>query len=163
MIRFVRLDSMIASRAPEVLDQFCKNPWKFQQTFETPLKSLQSFVATIVSSGEPLRHGSLTIDQVVFEPRDLSAMLAKYSIPPKCERGLCLTAAGRKEVEELLGVVLGEWIDFLFVPDPQVFAIYADHDEFTTFYAHNRTNLERIASALSNGGFKAKPEYQRRF
>jgi len=90
-------------------------------------------------------------------------MLSKYSIPPKCERGLCLTAAGRKEVEELLRVVLGEWIDFLFVPDPQVFAIYADHDEFTTFYAHNRTNLERITSALSNGGFKAKPEYQRRF
>jgi hypothetical protein len=90
-------------------------------------------------------------------------MLTKYSIPPKCERGLCLTAAGQQEVEELLRVVLSEWIDFLFVPDPHFFAIYADHNEFTTFCARNRADLKRIASALSKRGFKAKPEYQRRF
>jgi hypothetical protein len=154
---------MIASRAPEVLDRFCENPWGFQATFETPLKSLRSFVATIVSSGEPLRAGSLIVDQVVFEPRDLNAMLATYSIPSEYGRGLCLTAAGPQEIEELLRAVFGEWIDFLFVPEPQFFAIYADHDEFTTFYAHNLTKLERIADALSNGGFKAEPQYQRRF
>ena len=146
-----------------MLDQFCKNPWEFQQTFETPLKNLQSFVSTILLSDEPLRGGNLTIDRVVFEPRDLNAMLARYSIPPRCERGLRLTAVGPHETEELLRVVLSEWIDFLFVPDPRFFAIYADHDEYTTFYADNRASLERIVKALSNGGFKAKPEYQRRF
>lgn len=154
---------MIASRATEVLDRFCKNPWEFQATFETPLKSLQSFVATIISSSEPLQAGSLIVDKVVFEPRDLNAMLADYSIPPEYGRGLCLTAAGPQEIEELLRVVYGEWIDFLFVPEPQLFAIYADHDEFSTFYAHHLTKVERIADALSKGGFKAEPQYQRRF
>jgi hypothetical protein len=154
---------MIASRAPEVLDRFCKEPWEFQQTFLTPLQSLQSFVVTIVSSGEPLRDASVIIDEVVFEPRDLNAMLAKYSLPLRYDRGLCLTAAAPQEIEELLRVVFGEWIDFLFVPNPQFFAIYADHDEYTTFYAHDRANLERIANALSNRGFEAKLEYQRRF
>jgi hypothetical protein len=90
-------------------------------------------------------------------------MLATYSIPPEYGRGLCLTAVGPQEIEELLRVVFGEWIDFLFVPEPELFAIYADHDEFTTFYAQNLTELQRIADALSIGGFKAKPQYQRRF
>jgi hypothetical protein len=154
---------MIASRAPEVLDRFCKNPWEFQQTFETPLQNLRSFVTTIVSSWEPVQDASLIIDEVVFEPRDLNTMLAKYSLPLRYDRGVCLTAAAPEEIEELLHVVLSEWIDFLFVPNPQFLAIYADHDEFTTFYARDRANLERIASVLFQSGFKAHPEYQRRF
>ena len=98
---------MLVSRASEVLDRFCKNPLEFQATFETPLKSLQSFVATIISSSEQLRAGSVIVDKIVFEPRDLNAMLASYSIPPEYGRGLCLTAAGPQEIEELLRVVLG--------------------------------------------------------
>jgi hypothetical protein len=154
---------LITSEAPEMLETFRGNPWEFQQTFKTPLKNLPSFVNTIISSGEPIHAGSLTIDQVVFEPRTLIDMLAKYSIPPTYPRGICLTAAGEKEVEELLSTVLSDWIDFLFVPEPQSFAIYADHDEFTTFYARTPAKLNSIAAALTEQGFKAQPLYKRGF
>jgi hypothetical protein len=154
---------MIASEGLEVLEHFCKNPWEFQRTFATPLENLQSFVDTIVSAAGPLQSGALTIEQVVFDPKDLAGMLANYSILPRFRRGFCLTAAGTQEVNELVRVVLGEWIDFLFIPEPKSFAIYTDHDEYTTFYAHTRTNLDRIVRALSDQGFKAIPNYERLF
>jgi hypothetical protein len=147
----------------EVLHQFHENPWEFQQTFETPLRDLPRFVARIVSAGGPLQGGSLIIDLVVFEPRNLIDMLVAYSIQPRYERGLCLTAAGQQEVEQLLRVVLSDWIDFLFLPAPQTFAIYADHDEFTTLYGHTRTDLERVAGPLPDGGFKVEPDFIRTF
>ena len=93
---------MTPSDAPEVLEQFRKNPWEFQQTFETPLKDLAPFVASIISAGAPLQAGSLVIDLVVFEPRTLIEMLAAHSIPPRYERGFCLRAEGQQEMEEVL-------------------------------------------------------------
>ena len=146
-----------------MLEGLLKNPWEFQQTFETPLKTLRLFVKMIQSVGEPLQAGSLTIDLVVFEPKDLIGMLTRYSIPSQPARGLCLIAGGEQEVEELLVTVLSEWIDFLFIPQPELFVIYADHDEYTTFYTHTRTKLERLAHALSAQGFKAVPNYERQF
>ncbi|MHB8756106.1 MAG: hypothetical protein ACYC92_14295 [Candidatus Acidiferrales bacterium] len=88
---------------------------------------------TILDALQPLKGASVTIYLVVFEPRGLIEMLASSSIPPTYERGVCLTATDRLEIEELLRVTLSEWIDFLFVPEPSEFVIYADHDEFTTF------------------------------
>lgn len=151
------------SDSTEALENFYMNPWEFQQTFETPLTKLETFVKTIVSSAGPVQRARLTIDLVVFEPRSLIDMLARYSIPPNCDRGLCLTAAGQLEVEELLVTVFSQWIDFLFVPEPESYAIYADHDEFTTFYAHSSLNLNRLVAALSGQGFKMEANYQRRF
>jgi hypothetical protein len=147
----------------ESLEGFRRNPWEFQQTFETPLKNLQPFVKTIVANGEDLRTASLVIDQVVFEPKELIEMLTSYSIPLACKRGLSLTAVGQHEIEELLRTTLSEWIDFLFIPEPHSFAIYADHDEYTTLYAHHRSHLDRLARALSDQGFKLVTNYERRF
>lgn len=154
---------MTASEALETLERFRKDPWEFQQTFETPLKNLPPFVARVVSAGGPLQAGSLVIDLVVFEPRTLIDMLTAYSIPPKYDRGFCVRAEGQQEVEELLRVVLNDWVDFLFVPEPQTFAIYADHDEFTTLYAHTRSGLDRVAGPLSHDGFKVESAYVRSF
>lgn len=154
---------MIASEALETLERFRNKPWEFQQTFETPLKNLPAFVARVVSAGGPLRAGALVIDLVVFEPRSLIDMLTTYSIPPKCERGFSVRAEGRQEVEELLRVVLNDWVDFLFIPEPQTFAIYADHDEFATIYAHTRSDLARVARPLSDDGFKVESDYVRNF
>ena len=154
---------MTGSDATEALVKFCGNPWRFQQTFETPLGNLRPFVKAIVSATELVQAASLTIDEVVFEPEGLIKLLKSYSIPPNLERGFSLTATGQREVEELLRVVLSEWIDFLFIPESQSFAVYADHDEFTTLYAHTRANLDRIAGALLNQGFKVAENYERRF
>jgi hypothetical protein len=155
--------TLTGSDATEALVKFCGNPWRFQQTFETPLGNLQPFVKAIVSATELVQAASLTIDEVVFEPEGLIKLLKSYSIPPNLERGFSLTATGQREVEELLRVVLSEWIDFLFIPESQSFAVYADHDEFTTLYAHTRANLDRIAGALLNQGFKVAENYERRF
>ena len=154
---------MKKSEAAEALEEFCRNPWEFQQTFETPLKNLQPFVKAIVSSGEGLQTASLIIDQVVFEPRALIQMFEKYSVPLTYDHGVCLSPEGQHEVEELLGSVLSEWIDFLFLPGMQSFAIYADHDEYTTFYSRARTGIDRLAVLLSDHGFKRVPNYERRF
>jgi hypothetical protein len=152
---------MTLSENPGALKQFRSIPWKFQQTFMTPLKNLQNFVATIVSANPSLDAGCLTIEQVVFEPKHLIGLLTRYSFPPRYGHGLSLTAAGQQEVEDLLHAALSDWVDFIFLPEPQVFAIYADHDEYTTFYSQNRSNLDRITEALANKGFKAITGYER--
>jgi hypothetical protein len=55
-----------------------------QRTFHTPLKNLGPFVANILSAVEPIRSGRIIIDEVVFEPCKLNALLALNSIstPP---------------------------------------------------------------------------------
>jgi hypothetical protein len=117
-------------------------------------------VATIVSAGR-LQGGRLTIDHVVLEPKHLLDLLKRYSITPRYERGLSLTAAGQDEAEELLHAAFSDPMDFLFVPKPKSFTIYADHDEFTTFYAHTRANLNRVARALSGQQVKTIQGYER--
>lgn len=154
---------MTKAEGIERLERFRANPWELQLTFETPLKSLQPFVRTILGAVPPLTAASATVDLVVFEPRSLISMLASQSIAQAYERGLCLTAIGRAEIEELLCVMLSEWIDFLFLPEPPTVAIYADHDEFSTFYAHTRSPLDRIAESLLNQNFKVEADYQRHF
>jgi hypothetical protein len=59
---------MKVSDAPAVVKKLRKTPWRFQQTFKTPLKNLQSFLATIVSTGAT-QTARITIEQVVFELR----------------------------------------------------------------------------------------------
>jgi hypothetical protein len=39
--------------------------------------------------------------------------------------------------------------------------IYADHDEYATFYANTRSNLNRISEALTLQGFEKIAEYTR--
>jgi hypothetical protein len=155
--------TLTGSEFTESLENFCRNPWEFQQTFETPLKDLQSFVKTIVFAGWDMQTASLTIDRVVFEPKDLIQMLTSHSIPLTCKHGLFLMAVGQYEIEELLRIALSEWIDFLFIPEPHSFVIYADHDEYTTFYAHDRSQLDRMVRVLSAQGFKRVANYERRF
>jgi hypothetical protein len=155
---------MTLSEATGTLKKFRRTAWKFQQTFLTPKQSLPSYVAGIISANEQMKSGCLTIEQAVFEPTHLINLLASYSLPPRSRYGcgLSLSATGQQEVEMLLLAVFSDWIDFIFVPEPKSFAIYADHDEYTTFFAHTRSNLNRVVKALAEGGFKMIPDYERR-
>src|SRR5580698_3423661 len=144
---------------PAALKKFRRTAWKFQQTFETPLKDLKRFVSTIGQAAGPWRSASLTIELAVFDPTHLIDLLNANSIPPRYQRGASIVTAGQKEIEALLEAALGDWVDFTFVPEPSSFAIYADHDEFTTFFAQNRSNLNRVVHALSGQGFKLEKEY----
>jgi hypothetical protein len=111
-----------------------------------------------------MKSGCLTIEQAVFEPTHLINLLASYSMsmPPRYGCGFSLTATGQQELEMLLLAVFSDWVDFIFVPEPKSFGIYADHDEFTTFFAHTRSNLNRVVKPLAEGGFKMIPDYERR-
>jgi hypothetical protein len=152
---------MTLSPTPGVLKRCRRTVWRFQQTFETPLKDLDRFVSTIFSAHGPPEKGCVTIDEVVCEPRALNALLAEHSIVGELGRDVSLDAAGRQEVEELLRSTLADWIDFLFIPQPKPYVIYADHDEFTTIYANAKGNLSKVVHALSEGGFQRIKDYER--
>lgn len=119
-------------------------------------------MSTIVSAGQPIKAGCLTIEQVVFEPKYLATLLASNSIAAKSHTGLAVAAVDQQEVEALLHAALSDWVDFFFVPTPKPFVMYADHDEYTTFYGNPRSNLNRVAEALSERGFESVRDYERR-
>jgi hypothetical protein len=152
---------MTLSETPGSLNQIRRAAPKFQRTFATPLDDLQRFVAAIVCAGQ-IEGGCLTVDQVVLEPVHLIDLLKHYSLPPQYGRGLSLIAACQDEVKALLHAAFSDSIDFLFIPKPKPFTMYADHDEFTTFYAHTRSQLNRIAKVLSDQGVKTIQNYERR-
>jgi hypothetical protein len=147
---------------PAALKKFRRAAWKFQQTYETPLKDLKRFVTTIGQAAGPWRSATITLELAVFDPTHLINLLNANSIPPRYQRGVSITATGQTESEALLEAALGDWLDFIFVPEPKSFAIYADHDEFTTFFAQTRSNLNRLVQSLSGQGFKVESEYQRK-
>jgi hypothetical protein len=153
--------SMTVSENPSSLEQFRRTPPQYQQTFQTPLQNLPSFVQTILSVDRHIQGGCVTIDQVVFDLKHLVAILAKHSPPAQCGHALSLTVAGQHEVKALLEAAFSDWVDFLFVPTPDSYVMYADHDEYTTFYADTRSNLDRVAEALSAKGFAKVHGYVR--
>ena len=90
----------------------------------------------LVAVHQPLETGIMTIDEYVFEPKTLNAFLADRSICETITHAVSLEAESKQAFEALLRVTLADWIDFLFIPSPKRFAVYADHDEYITFYAH---------------------------
>jgi hypothetical protein len=151
---------MTVAEAPGAVKQFRKKAWKFQQTFQTPLNNLQAFVKIIVEV-QGIQGGSLTIDQVVFEPKHLIRLLGSHSLSARYQRGLSISAHGQQELLALLEAALSDSVDFVFVPEPRPTAIFADHDEFTTFFANTRSNLNRVVTELSERGFKTIRDYER--
>ena len=153
---------MKLSESPDLLKRFRRTPWRFQQTFATPLKNLGPFVQTIICALGELQEVSLVIDQVVFEPKHLIGLMTKHSLPPQYIRGTQYSAIGPQEASELLEAALSDWVDFLFSPTPKPFVIYADHDEFTTFYANTKSNLNRVSQSLLEHDFTMIRNFRRR-
>jgi hypothetical protein len=152
---------MKLSNASSPLKQLGKTPWKFQRTLRTPVRNLQPFVSTILSSAPALQTASVTIEQAVFEPKKLIEVLTGHLLPLQYKKGTSVVAEGEQEFEELLRAALSDCMDFLFVPAPKAFVLYADHDEYATFYGNSRSNLNRVTDALLTGGFEEVLGYQR--
>ena len=81
----------------------------------------------------------------------------------KLQRDTTLTVVDQDKVRELLRTALSDWLDFAFVPVLKLFVMYADHDEYTTFYANTKSNLERIRLSLLAKGFQEVRNYERKF
>ena len=145
---------MTLSETSGTLKRLRKVPWRFQQTFQTPLRNLQPFIATIVSAREQIKGATLTIDSVVFEPENLNALLSSRFLPPSLQRESSIEVSDHEEVAPLLQAALSDSVDFWFVPTPKPFVLYADHDEYTTFFAASKSNLNGVVEPLRKAGFK---------
>lgn len=150
----------ILTEIPESIARFRCSPWEFQQTFRTPLKELERFVGTLLSGFE-LKTGSISTHEVVFEPDHILNLFARHLIQIENHWSWTVLAAGPNDIQDLLATTLSDWIDFFFVPDPESFAIYADHDEYCTFYAKDRKTIGQIKSSLIAAGFPAVDDYIR--
>jgi len=137
--------------------------WKFQQTFEAPREDVRLFVKTVYKALPEMERADLTIHNVVFEPKHLTALLTSHSLPRHYERDTTITASEGSEAEALLQAALTDWVDFLFVLHPKPFVIYADHHKYTTFHAQTRSNLNRVTRLLSRHGFREIAGFVRRF
>lgn len=144
------------------LKRLRKTPWRFQRTFATPLNSLPSFVSTILSARNAVQRGEVVIDAIVFEPRHLHALLRANSLPLDVQGETCIEAEGPRDAEALLIAAFGDPVDFWFVPTPKTFVIYADHDEYATFFATSKSNLNAAVTPLLENGFKLV-EFERVF
>jgi hypothetical protein len=133
----------------------------FQATFRTPLRQLPLFTSTVLAAHTHPEAGSVTLEQVVFTPKNLEALLRNNDLPLTYGRDTTITASGARESEGLLEAAWGDWLDFYFVPVPSPFHLFADHDEYTTFFAATKGHLAKIVTALSIAGFSSVDGYQR--
>ena len=153
---------MTISDIPGSLKKFRRTTWPFQQTFLTPLKQVDQFVATILAVGKT-ESSCLTLDNIVFEPRNMASLLARHEIHDSLKSGVSINASTPDECRVLLQAALSDGVDFAFAPIPKSFALYADHDQFATFFAHKRAGLSHIVKALTDLQFRSIPDYIRRF
>ena len=146
---------------PGVLKRFRRTPWRFQETFQIPLRDLDTFVSIILTSGDPIQWARLTVDKVIFEPRKWKSLLSNFSPPDSLSHELSIEGSGEKEVRELLVAAFGDSLEFLFTPTPKPFVIYADHDEYATFFANTKANLNTVVHALLAKKYKLILDYRR--
>jgi hypothetical protein len=126
-----------------------------QVTYATPLKDLTAFVNAVLKPFS-IQSATVELQVIVFEPRELIAYCATQGIQTD-EAGLndkMLSAKTKESTAELLEATLGDWIDFFFVPEPSSFVIFADHDEYTTFFTRREADLQALCESLDSGGFK---------
>jgi hypothetical protein len=158
----VFFDSMNTFIEVGAIKKFKRTSWRFQETFQTPLKDLDRFVSTILLRQEKVEQAHVIIDQIVFEPKNLNALISNNETK-SLSKDWSLLATHKEEVQILLRAALADWVDFAFIPSPKPFVIYGDHDEYTTFYANTKSNLNSVVSVLIESGFKQVTNWQRHF
>jgi hypothetical protein len=133
---------------------------KFQQTFWTPGPQGAKLAKTIVSAGG-LEAAQLGIRLALGDSPNIKILLEQHSLRPANVNRLAIQADGPEEVEALLRATFTDSTDFLFIPQPKPFVVYADHDEYTTFYSHTRSNLNLVVHAVAREGFKTVEGFAR--
>jgi hypothetical protein len=133
----------------------------YQETFRTPARQARLFAATVLAAHPQLDACSVTLDQVVFTPKNLEALLGRNDLPLTCRPDTTITASGAKESEALLEAAWSDWLDFYFVPAPSTFQLFADHDEYTTFFGATKGHLAKVVTALSAAGLSLVRGYRR--
>lgn len=65
-------------------------------------------------------------------------------------------------MRDLLTALFNDAVEFALIPTPKPFLVYADHDEFTTFFSARQSNLNRALRPLFERGY-APNDYRREF
>jgi hypothetical protein len=147
--------------SPETLKRFRRPTGSYQQTFRTPLDRLPVFVAALLAGNPPITSGAVTVQSVVFTPTHLAALLGQHGLPADAAAGATITATGFQEVRDVVSAALADCVDFYFLPRPNHFLLYADHDEFTTIFSARKSAISRVAAAMTTAGIAAVPGYSR--
>jgi hypothetical protein len=153
--------SLALGNVGDRITRFKAAPPKYEQTFTTPLDDLSRFANTLLSPFME-REATVLIDTVVFKPYELLEYLAAEGFTPEQNlREVQITANGEHSPADLLEATLSEWIDFLFLPASGKFALYADHDEWTTVVSDDLSVIEAIQNAMAKADFKFIDSYKR--
>lgn len=146
---------------PGELKRLRRTAGSFQRTFRTPLDRLPKFVAALLPAHFLIASASLTLDEVVFTPKHLEALLSAHQLQLAYGSDWTISATGRQESTALLEATLADWVDFYFRPEPKRFLLYADHHEYTTIFAVRKGMVSRVADALKAAGFAEVPDFVR--
>ena len=101
------------------------------------------------------------MDQVISEPQHLQALAARASLQPETFHRCLLQVSGEMEVQDLLQAALTDSIDFLFMPTPRHLVIYADHDEYITFFGAKKSHLSGVKEFMQASGIREIENYRR--
>ncbi len=152
---------MTVTHSSGALKKFRRTAWRFQQTVELPngFAEAEKFAAAIVAIHGRIDQATVTIDEVVFNTERMTALCPADNQFP-LGRDSSLMARG-DEVESLLAAAFIDAPDFIFVPNPKRFVLYADHDTWITFYANTKSNMNHVIEPLASRGFKLIEHWQR--
>ena len=146
---------------PGKLEQLRRSAGLFQRTYHTPLIQLESFVQTLLEPWASITSAALTVEAIIFPPKHLGQLLARYRLRPELRGESTISATGSDEAHELLVAALGDWVDFYYVAEPTGPLVYADHDEYTTVFAARKRPLGQLRVAMAAAGFTEVPDYSR--
>jgi hypothetical protein len=104
---------------------------------------------------------SITLDEVVMNPTHIKSFFIE-DISDQLRHDTSIDANGG-QAARFLQAAFSDWVDFLCFPTPKLFVIYADHDEYATFYANSKSALNYIIIPLRDAGFTIVPDWTREF
>lgn len=130
-------------------------PFEFQQTYHTPLHDLPLFVHSLLAPFT-FTEADLRIETWVLTPEAFMEFLRTFGIATSAGNlnGATVHAESHSEAQTLLEHALSDWMDFAFLPTSTDFAIYADHDEYTTVFTKTPQALSSLSQGMTKQGFK---------
>jgi len=120
------------------------------------LKRLPWFTKTLVEQLQPFDHALLIVDQCVMDlpPALINLRQAAGERRPVHEAPGHSFDDDPEGFRSVLEAALSGWIDLRALFSPPHFALSADHDEYTTFFAQSSGQRDELGSVLSKGGVK---------
>ena len=123
------------------------------------MRALPRFTNLLVESIGGCRCGTVIVDSCSSDGTNTRRLLAGAGLLDQLLHDTSLVAETSLEVSTLLVAAFGDYLDFAFVPSPKPFVFYADNDEYITFFANNRSNLNAVTRPLAAAGFETVEYY----